>query len=94
MVNDYSDSTISDYINTVRQEIAQNRAERNKSTNPIVEYQLDQQDSLALTDSTSINNNTQTASDSLILTDTVSRTDQSSGTFLIDTALIDFSDVG
>lgn len=94
MVNDYSDSTISDYLNTVRQEIAQNRAEKNKNTNPIVEYQLDQQDSLALTDSTSIDANTQTVSDVIILTDSISRTDQSSGTFLIDTALIDFSDVG
>ena len=93
MVNDFSDTTISDILNQVRMEIAANRADKNKSTNPIIEYILTSTDGISLTDSVSNNGNTQTVSDSIQLSDSVSRTSQATATFLIDTALIDFSDV-
>ena len=51
-------------------------------------------DSFAFTDSISLNANSQVLSDSMAIVDSVSRTDQSTGTFVIDTAQIDFSDVG
>lgn len=75
MVNDYTDTTITDILNTVRIEIAQNRAERNKSTNPVIEYQLDQQNTVIIADTVELNGNTQTQTDTIALTDTVSKTE-------------------
>lgn len=93
MVNDYADTNIADILNSVRQEIAQNRAEKNRSTNPVIEYQLDQQNTVNITDTVSRDGNTQSNTDTIALTDSVNRTSQATGTFVIDTALIDFSDV-
>lgn len=94
MVNDYTDTTVADLLNSVRVEMAQNKAENNKSTNPILEYILGNSESLTLTDVISLNGNSQSLLDNTSFTDSVLRTSQSTGTFLIDTAQIDFSDVG
>ena len=89
MANDLNDTTIADYINEIKKEIASNRAVK-ENKNPTIRYLLDSTDSISLTDAVTIDGTTTTCSDNIALTDSDSRTDQATGTFVIRTTLIYF----
>lgn len=90
----YTDSEAVDYLDDIRKYIAQNKAGKSAAANLIPEYSVPTNSDGNVTDVVSINNNQQTPNDTLNVTDDVTRTNQNTGTFLIDTAQIDFSDVG
>jgi len=89
----YTDSNAIDYLDDVRKYVAQNRAGRTAAANLTPEYTIPTISDLTVGDAVALDSNKQTPSDSLTVGDAVTRTDQATGTFVIDTAQIDFSDV-
>ena len=89
----YTDSDAVDYLDDIRKYVAQNRAGKTAAANLTAEYSVPTTSDLTVGDAVALDSNKQTPSDSLTVGDAVTRTDQATGTFVIDTAQIDFSDV-
>lgn len=91
-INFSRDTDSADYLNAIRKELAQSKAKDTKST-ALLEYILDFYNTINLTNTLTLNNNKHIFANQVNISNTMTRTDQATGTFLIDVAKIDFSDV-
>ena len=91
-INFSRDTDSADYLNAMRKELAQTKAKDTKST-ALLEYILDFYNTINLTNAVNLNNNKHSFANQINISNAMTRTDQATGTFLIDTAKIDFSDV-
>lgn len=91
-INFSRDTDSADYLNAMRKELAQSKAKNTNST-ALLEYILDFYNTINLTNAVTLNNNKHSFANQVNISNTMSRTDQLTGTFLIDVAKIDFSDV-
>ncbi len=91
-INFSRDTESADYLNTMRKELAQSKAKNTKST-ALLEYILDFYNTIPITNAVTLNGNKFNLTSALSMVNALVRTDQLTGTFLIDTATIDFSDI-
>ena len=91
-INFSRDTESADYLNAMRKELAQSKAKNTKST-ALLEYILDFYNTLSMTNAVTLNGNKLNLANALTIINALIRTDQLTGTFLIDTATIDFSDI-
>lgn len=91
-INFSRDTESADYLNAMRKELAQSKAKDTKST-ALLEYILDFYNTIPMTNAVSLNGNKFDIISALTIINALVRTDQLTGTFLIDTATIDFSDI-
>ena len=91
-INFSRDTESADYLNAMRKELAQSKAKDTKST-ALLEYILDFYNTVPMTNTVSLNGNKFDLSNALSMVNAIVRTDQLTGTFLIDTATIGFSDI-
>lgn len=91
--NVYRDTTGTDYLNNQRLTQEQALAGNTANTNYTPEYIITANEPPTITDSILVNGNISSPSDAMTITDSVLQTSQNTGTFVIDTAKIDFSDV-
>jgi len=92
-INLSRDTESADYLNAIRKELAQSKA-KNTNATALLEYILDFYNTINITNTVSLNNNKTEFANQINLSNALVRTDQLTGTFLIDTAKIDFSDIG
>lgn len=92
-INFSRDTDSADYLNAIRKELAQSKAKDTKST-AMLEYILDFYNTVNLTNAVTLNNNKHSFANQVNISNALTRTDQLTGTFLIDTAKIDMSDIG
>lgn len=91
--NSYTDSNSADYLNAIRQnQIDQRNANRSQESITL-NWLIQIFNNFTFTNTVNIDSSTQTISNILNLSNSVTQTSQTTGTFLIDTAKIDFSDV-
>jgi hypothetical protein len=91
-VNVYRETSTSDYLEAMRKELAKSKA-KNVSSTALLEYIFDFYNIILITNSANVNGNKRTFANQINVSNSMSRTNQDTGTFLIDTAMIDFSDV-
>ena len=91
-INFSRDTESADYLNAMRKELAQSKAKDTKST-ALLEYILDFYNTVPMTNTVSLNGNKFDLANALSMVNAIVRTDQLTGTFVIDTAQIDFSDI-
>ena len=91
-INISRDTDSADYLNAMRKELAQSKAKDTKST-ALLEYILDFYNTIPMTNAVSLNGNKFDLANALSMINAIVRTDQLTGTFLVDTATIDFSDI-
>ncbi len=91
-INFSRDTDSADYLNAMRKELAQSKAKNTKST-ALLEYILDFYNTVAMTNAMTLNNNKINFANAMTIINALVRTDQLTGTFVIDTAKIDFSDI-
>ena len=91
-INISRDTDSADYLNAMRKELAQSKAKNTKST-ALLEYILDFYNTVSMTNAVTLNNNKIDFTNALSMINAVVRTDQLTGTFVIDAAKIDFSDI-
>lgn len=92
-INFSRDTDSADYLNAMRKELAQSKAKNVKSS-AMLEYILDFYNTVNISNAVTLNNNRHEFSNQSNLSNSMSRTDQLTGTFLVDTAKSDFSDAG
>lgn len=90
--NVYRETSTSDYLDAMRKELAQSKA-KNVSSTALLEYILDFYNTVNLSNAVSLNGNKHTFANQVNISNPMSRTDQLTGTFLINTATIDFGDI-
>ncbi len=86
-----TDTSSADYLNALRKELAKSNA-KNVNSTALLEYILDFYNTVNISNTVNLNNNKLEFANQINLTNTMTRTDQLTGTFLVDTALVDFSD--
>ena len=92
--NVYRDTTAADLLNNQRMQLLSQITPSGSGANNFTpDYVLPINDIIDITDSVTLNGGLQSPSDVIDITDSVTATFQNSGTFLIDSAEIDFSDV-
>lgn len=91
-INSSRDTESADYLNAIRKELAQSKA-KNTNATALLEYILDFYNTINISNTVSLNNNKTAFANQINLSNALVRTDQLTGTFLIDTAKIDFSDI-
>lgn len=91
-INFSRDTESADYLNAMRKELAQSKAKNTKST-ALLEYILDFYNTASMTNAVTLNGNKFNILSALTIINALIRTDQLTGTFVIDTAQIDFSDI-
>lgn len=91
-INFSRDTESADYLNAMRKELAQSKAKATNST-AILEYILDFYNTVNFANAVTLNGNKFEFANLLSMINAMSRTDQLTGTFLVDTALVDFSDI-
>ena len=91
-INFSRDTESADYLNAMRKELAQSKAKDVKST-ALLEYILDFYNTVNISNAVNLNNNKHSFANQINISNAMTRTDQLTGTFLIDVAKIDFSDV-
>jgi len=91
-INFSGDTSSADYLNAMRKELAKAKAGNVKST-ALLEYILDFYNTANLSNAVTLNNNKHEFANQINLSNALARTDQLTGTFLIDTATIGFSDI-
>jgi hypothetical protein len=91
-INFSRDTESADYLNAMRKELAQSKAKNTNST-AMLEYILDFYNTINISNAMNLNNNKHTFANQVNISNALTRTDQLTGTFVIDTAKIDFSDV-
>ena len=92
-INFSRDTESADYLNAIRKELAQSKAKNTKST-ALLEYILDFYNTVNISNAMNLNNNKHSFANQINISNAMTRTDQATGTFLIDTAKIDFGDIG
>lgn len=91
-INSSRDTESADYLNAIRKELAQSKA-KNTNATALLEYILDFYNIINISNAVTLNNNKTDFVNQINLSNAIVRTDQLTGTFLIDTAKIDFSDI-
>lgn len=91
-INSSRDTESADYLNAIRKELAQSKA-KNTNATALLEYILDFYNIINISNAVTLNNNKTDFANQINLSNAIVRTDQLTGTFLIDTAKIDFSDI-
>jgi len=86
------DTTAVDYLNYLRQYASSQQALNSAGSNITQDYILQLSDVIDITD-TLVLGSVESLANTIDITDTVTQTSQTTGTFLIDTAKIDFSDL-
>ena len=92
-INFSGDTKSADYLNALRKELAQSRVKNTNST-AMLEYILDFYNQINISNAMTLNSNVYNFSNQINISNAMSKTDQLTGTFLVDTAMVDFSDVG
>lgn len=91
-INFSRDTDSADYLNAMRKELAQSKAKNTNST-ALLEYILDFYNTVNISNAMNLNNNKHSFANQVNISNLMTRTDQATGTFLIDTAKIDMSDI-
>ena len=91
-INFSRDSESADYLNAMRKELAASKAKNTKSS-ATLEYILDFFNTINFANALTLNGNKFTFDNIITMVNAISRTDQLTGTFVVDTATVDFSDV-
>ena len=91
-INFSRDTESADYLNAMRKELAASKAKNTKSS-AMLEYILDLYNTITFTNALTLNGNKFTFANIITMVNAIARTDQLTGTFLVDTATVDFSDV-
>ena len=91
-INFSRDTESADYLNAMRKELAASKAKNTKSS-AMLEYILDLYNTITFTNALTLNGNKFTFANIITMVNAISRTDQLTGTFVVDTATVDFSDV-
>jgi hypothetical protein len=91
-INSSRDTESADYLNAIRKELAQSKA-KNTNATALLEYILDFYNTINISNTVNLNNNKTEFANQINISNALVRTDQLTGTFLIDTAKIDFSDI-
>ena len=91
-INFSRDTESADYLNAMRKELAASKAKNTKST-AMLEYILDFYNTVNFANVVTLNGNKFTFANIITMVNAISRTDQLTGTFVVDTATVDFSDV-
>ena len=91
-INFSGDTSSADYLNAMRKELAKAKAGNVKST-ALLEYILDFYNTANISNTVSLNGNKHEFTNQINLSNSFTNTEQLTGTFLIDTAKVDFSDV-
>jgi hypothetical protein len=91
-INFSRDTESADYLNAMRKELAASKAKNTKSS-AMLEYILDLYNTITFTNALTLNGNKFTFANIITMVNAISRTDQLSQTFVVDTATVDFSDV-
>jgi hypothetical protein len=91
-INLSRDTESADYLNAIRKELAQSKA-KNTNATALLEYILDFYNTINISNTVTLNNNKTAFANQINISNTLVKTDQLTGTFLIDTAKIDFSDI-
>ena len=91
-INLSRDTESADYLNAIRKELAQSKA-KNINATALLEYILDFYNTINISNAVTLNNNKTAFANTSNMSNSMSRTDQLTGTFLVDTAKSDFSDV-
>ena len=91
-INFSRDTESADYLNAMRKELAASKAKNTKSS-AMLEYILDFYNTVNFANAVTLNGNKFTFANIITMVNAISRTDQLTGTFVVDTATVDFSDV-
>ena len=91
-INLSRDTDSADYLNAMRKELAQSKAKSTNST-ALLEYILDFYNTINISNAVNLNNNKHSFANQINISNIMTKTDQLTGTFLIDVAKIDLSDV-
>ena len=91
-INFSRDTESADYLNAMRKELAASKAKNTKST-AMLEYILDFYNTVNFANVVTLNGNKFTFANIITMVNAISRTDQLTGTFVVDTATASFSDV-
>lgn len=91
-INFSRDTESADYLNAMRKELAASKAKNTKSS-AMLEYILDLYNTVTFTNALTLDGNKFTFANIITMVNAISRTDQLTGTFVVDTATVDFSDV-
>ena len=91
-INFSRDTESADYLNAMRKELAASKAKNTKSS-AMLEYILDLYNTITFTNALTLNGNKFTFVNIITMVNAIARTDQLTGTFVVDTATVDFSDV-
>ena len=92
-INFSRDTESADYLNAMRKELAASKAKNTKSS-AMLEYILDFFNTVNFANAVTLNGNKFTFANIITMVNAISRTDQLTGTFVVDTATVDFSDIG
>ena len=92
-INFSRDTESADYLNAMRKDLAASKAKNTKST-AMLEYILDFYNTVNFANAVTLNGNKLELANIVNFLNIVDRTDQLTGTFLIDTAKIEMSDIG
>ena len=92
-INFSRDTESADYLNAMRKELAASKAKSTNST-ALLEYILDFYNTVNFANAVTLNGNKLELANIVNFLNIVARTDQLTGTFLIDTAKIEMSDIG
>lgn len=90
-INGSTDTGSADYLNALRKELAKSKA-KNVNSSALLEYILDFYNTINISNTVSLNNNKHEFSNQANLSNSFTNTEQATGTFLVDTAKVDFSD--
>ena len=91
-INVYRETSTTDYLDAMRKELAQSKA-KNVISTALLEYIFDFYSQINISNNVNLNNNKLEFANQINLSNSFTNTEQATGTFLIDTAKIDFSDV-
>lgn len=92
-INNTGDTGSAEYLNALRKELAKSKA-KDVNSSALLEYILDFYNTINFSNSLSLNGNKHEFANQINISNSFTNTEQATGTFLIDTAKIDFSDIG
>ena len=88
------DSESADYLNALRKHQAENKSGNTSAENFTPEYIIEFFNQIDISNSVTLNGNKHEFSNQLNISNSFTNTEQATGTFVVDTAKVDFSDVG
>lgn len=88
------DAESADILNAIRKHIAENKSGNTSASNFTPEFIIQFFNTINLSNAVTLNNNKHSFANQINISNSFTNTDQSTGTFLIDTAKIAMSDIG